>query len=90
MIAVRTGDLSRDSQGLGKALARGERFGLDSLYGPAEPGSGGEGGSHPGKIPPLARGASQAAASLGLLEQRSRAGMVWSGILRPGKPALLM
>jgi len=56
------------------ALARGERFRVAALYGPAEPGSGGESGSHPGEIPAPAGGASQAAASLGFLERRSRAG----------------
>ncbi len=68
------GHLSGGSQGLGGALARGERFRVAALYGPAEPGSGGESGSHPGEIPAPAGGASQAAASLGFLERRSRAG----------------
>jgi len=67
-------DFSGGPQGLGGADARGEGVRVAPLYGPEEPGSGGEGGSHAGKIPPLARDASQAAIDVGLLEPGVRQG----------------
>jgi len=62
-------DFSGGPQGLGGANARGEGFGVAPLHGAPEPGSGGEGGFHPRKIPPPARSANQAAADVGLLKQ---------------------